>query len=177
MNWITIRKDLTALQQDYNRYYNFSYKMLLKHNKQPIIGIILALLIFSIALANYLSEKKLFDLIVCFLSAIGIVYFPLTYLIRKSWFMKQVQKNNTYFPDAYDFSFDENGIYYNAPEFKSEIKWDYFSSYELNPSNKTIYVYGKTNRLEVLFVERNLGESNFRNFLEIITQKLPYKKY
>ena len=177
MNWITIKKDSKALQKDYSRYFNFSYKMLLKQNKLFAVGIILALIISLNSFFSYINHKKIFDLIICIVAGIFATYHPAIFFIKKIWFMKDLKKDNAYYPDLYDFSFDENGLYYNASEFNSEIKWDYFNSFEVNPNHKTIYIYSKSNRVEVLLTQRNLGELNFKNLLEIISKKLPLKKY
>lgn len=177
MEWFDIKHDKEALKKDYLDYFNFTIKTQLKHDKKPLVFMFTCLLISIFSFILFKIDNGNTNLVSFFAGLLGFLYYPASVFIKKILILKWFNKNSSIYQKEYKFAFNENGIYFQAADFNSEVKWEYFSCYEINQQKKTIYIYGESNKIEVLLLERLLGEKGFEKIHQTIIRKLPYKKH
>jgi hypothetical protein len=140
-----------------------------------LIGITLIIIgIFQFTSPDiFLTIKAIFFVMIS-LSWLITILFALSILFkwlkRRKWKLSSIEfsKNNDL---NYKLSFDQEKILIEAPTYKMEFSWEYYSYWAENKNS--IFIFPCSNLYDALYYSKSdLGEENYLEFKNIATTKL-----
>ncbi|HLO37113.1 MAG TPA: hypothetical protein VK173_01345 [Lacibacter sp.] len=167
MEWITLKKDHDSLKKDFFNHLSYRWKKELSKSKTIWIMTTLLLMIV-IYIIIFMRSYGVTDLIFASTIALCILYYPTAFIFQKIQIMRWLKRLNEETPEDYQFKFDENGYSYKTEKYTTELKWNYFESYEINEKEAVIYLYTKNKRLGDIMSSRLLTNGNFEKILVLI---------
>ncbi|MFT3844626.1 MAG: hypothetical protein QM725_06215 [Lacibacter sp.] len=172
MEWLIINRENEFYKKDFDMYLFFRWKKELKNSKGIFVATVTMIcIVIFVQLYLFISDGQLPGLFSLLFLGFFLTLYPVLFFIQ--WWRLRLWLRKSYkdAPDTYRFKYDENGIYYESEKFNTEIKWEYFSTFELNEQRRAIYLYTKSKNLSVI-LERLIGEIHFAEIFLIISTKV-----
>lgn len=173
MNWIPIKKNERLTRQVFLNYLNYEWKKRVLRQKIWFICLPIAVITLVLQLERTSSSDDYNYHFFVFALISSIIYLPFLYCYQRMKYIRWVKGYEKQIPPAYEFAFNDKGLYYQLPDCCSDRKWADYKFYELNEDE--VYIYTRSGKIGEVIVAENIGTERFEDVMEIVRTKLKPK--
>lgn len=173
---------LTKANSDLNNQLEFLirrefYVTYFKYRKFPMYLLTSTLLIIALSIltpADHLIALKAVTITLIAIAWLSALLFLAIIVIKR--YKRNIWKEKTIketFSNAtnFQFSFDNEKLYFVTDNYNTDIKWDFYKYYAIDKGS--IFIFPPNNIYEALYYSKNeLGDANFESLKQIASTKL-----